>query len=143
MDARYGSLKGSGQSWGSPHRGALKRGTSYISFVKTILRKITRNKFIKRDEDAIWLRETFFLVLFKSLIRLQERIGTSGFSQEREILSRFLSLPLSHPLRVKVIKPGLKKPGFYCRFFFGGFYKWNLKNPGFFWAFSNFCKKSI
>ena len=41
----------------------------------------------------------------------------------------------------KVIKPGPKKPGFYCRVF-SGFFKWNLKKPGFFWAYSNFCQNS-
>ena len=41
----------------------------------------------------------------------------------------------------KVIKPGLKKTGFYYRVF-SGFFKWILKKPGFFWVFSNSSEKS-
>ena len=41
----------------------------------------------------------------------------------------------------KVIKPGLKKNGFYYRFFLF-FFKWIWKKPGFFWVFSNSSKKS-
>ena len=64
----------------------------------------------------------------------------------REILAQVTQNPRLNSKRTQnrvanVIKPGLKKTGFYYRVF-SGFFKWILKKPGFFWVFLNSLEKS-